>query len=91
MHWMLWTIPTTLFFVAMGLLLVGMTIWEVMQPSIERRGWIIPMTTTRGDRLFISLLASAYICAFWLVVVPASMWWVAVITVVLIIALLRWG
>lgn len=91
MQWMLWIWPTALFFLSIGLLLIGMTIWEVVQPSSDRRGWIVPMQTTRGDRLFISLLASAYICAFWLALIPASMWWMAVITVALIIVMLRWG
>lgn len=91
MQWMLWTLPTALFFVSIGVLLIGMTIWEFLQPSVERRGWIIPMRTTRGDRLFIALLASAYICAFWLVLAPVSMWWMVVITILLIVALLGWG
>lgn len=87
MQWMLWTLPTALFFASIGLLLVGMTIWEIVQPTVERQGWIIPMTTTRGDRLFIGLLSSAYICAFWLVFVPLSMWWMAGITIALLIIL----
>lgn len=91
MQWMLWTVPTALFFVAMGVLLIAMTIWEIMQPAVERRGWIIPMKTTRGDRLFIALLLSAYICAFWVAVVSASMWWMVPITIFLIVVLLRWG
>lgn len=91
MQWMLWTLPTAAFFISIALLLIGMTIWEVLSPSVERRGWIIPMSTTRGDRLFIALLASAYICAFWLVLVPLSMWWMIAITLFLIIVLQRWG
>lgn len=91
MYWMLWTLPTALFFVSIGALLIGMTIWEVFQPSVARRGWIIPMTTTRGDRLFIALLASAYVCAFWVAVVSASVWWMIPITIFLIIVSLRWG
>jgi len=91
MQWMLWTWPTALFFLAIGALLIGMTIWEVMQPTVERRGRIIPMKTTRGDRLFVALLASAYVCAFWIALVPASPWWVLAITVLLVVVLLRWG
>jgi predicted small integral membrane protein len=91
MAWMLWILPTAAFFIAIGVLLVGMTVWEVLQPSVNRRGWIIPMTTTRGDRLFISLLASSYVCALWLGLAPASMWWMIPITLFLVIVLLRWG
>lgn len=91
MQWMLWTLPTALFFASIGLLLICMLIWEVFQPSVERRGWIIPMSTTRGDRLFIGLLASAYICAFWVALSPASMWWMAGIAIAVVAGLQRWG
>jgi predicted small integral membrane protein len=41
-------------------MLVGMTVWEIKSPTIERKGFL-PLVTTRGDRLFIGLLGSAYI------------------------------
>ena len=42
-----------------------MTVWELAQPTIERRGFL-PMPTTRGDRLFIGLLGAAWIHLGWL-------------------------
>ena len=42
-----------------------MTAWELASPTIERRGFL-PMTTTRGDRLFIGLLGAAWIHLGWL-------------------------
>ena len=74
MSWMLWTMPTAAFFIGIVVLLVIMTIWQVIQPTSERRGWIIPMRTTRGDRLFIGLLASAYLCAIWIALIPLTKW-----------------
>ena len=59
-HWMAWTAPVAVFFVAVGLLLAGMTIWELRSPSTLRRGFL-PIATTRGDRLFIGLLLAAYV------------------------------
>lgn len=87
MSWMLWTVPTAAFFIGIVVLLVIMTIWQVIQPTPERRGWIIPMRTTRGDRLFIGLLASAYLCAFWIALIPLTKWLLlaAVISLMLII------
>ena len=41
-------------------MLVGMTVWELKSPTVERKGFL-PIRTTRGDRLFIGLLAAAYI------------------------------
>jgi predicted small integral membrane protein len=58
--WMAWTLPVAVFFCCIGLMLVGMTVWELRSPTVERKGWL-PMRTTRGDRLFIGLLAAAYI------------------------------
>jgi predicted small integral membrane protein len=58
--WMSWTTPVAVFFICIALMLVGMTVWELKSPTTLRRGWL-PIETTRGDRLFIGLLAAAYI------------------------------
>jgi predicted small integral membrane protein len=58
--WMVWTTPVAVFFTCIVLLLVGMTLWEIKQPTALRRGFL-PLATTRGDRLFIGLLVAAYI------------------------------
>lgn len=60
LEWMAWTGPTAAFFAGIALILAGMTAWQAVSPSVERRGFL-PMPTTRGDRLFIGLLGSAYI------------------------------
>jgi predicted small integral membrane protein len=58
--WMVWTTPVAVFFICIGLLLVGMTLWEIKSPTTTRKGFL-PISTTRGDRLFIGLLSAAYI------------------------------
>ncbi len=58
--WMVWTLPTAVFFICIGLMLVGMTVWEIRSPNVMRKGFL-PIATTRGDRLFIGLLVAAYI------------------------------
>ncbi len=58
--WMYWTAPVAVFFICIALMLVGMTVWEIRSPTTLRRGWL-PMDTTRGDRLFIGLVAAAYV------------------------------
>lgn len=90
MSWMLWVEPTVIFFSLIALMLVCMTVWELVQPTVERKG-LLPMPTTRGDRLFVGLLASGYLNAAWLGWVSASQWWALVISIALIIVLLRWG
>ena len=59
-EWMAWTLPVAIFFGCIGLMLVGMTVWELKSPTVLRKGFL-PIATTRGDRLFIGLLAAAYL------------------------------
>ena len=90
MEWMAWTTPTALFFGGIALILAGMTTWELRSPSIPRRG-LLPISTTRGDRLFIGLLGSAYLH---LLVVGATDWsvWIAsVLSLFWLFAVMRWG
>ena len=93
MDWMAWTLPTAIFIVIASML-AGMTVWR-SSPTVPRRGFL-PMTTTRGDRLFIGLLAA-----------PTSIWagidftewgasWTAVagtlvVAILYLIAVMRWG
>jgi len=57
--WMAWTTPTAVFFISIGLMLGVMTAWEIKSPTSLHKGFL-PMETTRGDRLFIGLVAAAY-------------------------------
>ena len=59
-EWMAWTLPVAVFFIGIVLMLGVMTVWELKSPTVERKGFL-PMTTTRGDRLFIGLLLAAYV------------------------------
>ncbi|MEA5162303.1 DUF2160 domain-containing protein, partial [Cereibacter johrii] len=73
MAWMAWTWPTAAFFVTIGSLLVLMTVLAVARPEVPRVG-ILRIETTRGDRLFISLLGSAFLCLGWLAVMGPPLW-----------------
>ena len=55
-----WTTPVAVFFTCIVLMLFGMTVWEIKSPTTLRKGYL-PMETTRGDRLFIGLVAAAYV------------------------------
>ncbi len=65
LNWMVWTTPVAVFFSCVGLMLVGMTLWEIRSPTVLRKGFL-PIATTRGDRLFIGLLAAGFINLIWL-------------------------
>jgi predicted small integral membrane protein len=59
-EWMAWTTPVAVFFSCIVLMLIGMTVWEIKSPTTMRKG-LLPLETTRGDRLFIGLLSAAYV------------------------------
>ena len=73
-HWMAWTTPVAVFFICIALLLLTMTVWEIRSPTVLRKGWL-PIATTRGDRLFIGLLAAAYVNLAFLAVSEKMIVW----------------
>lgn len=89
LSWMAWTWPTALFFLLIFLTLVGMGIWSVKAPQSPRVG-ILRIETTPGDRLFISLLGSAWICLGWLAVFGSPLWWALLVCVVYAAIVFRW-
>ena len=63
--WMAWTVPTAIFFCLLVATLGVMTWLAVRYPEAERVG-VLHIPTTRGDRLFISLVAAAVIHLLWI-------------------------
>ncbi|MFG6178429.1 DUF2160 domain-containing protein [Halomonas sp. THAF12] len=90
MEWMVWTTPTMIFFATIAAILAGMTAWEVASPSVERKGFL-PITTTRGDRLFIGLLSAAYIHLLVVGFSPLSIWMALGASILWMLVLMRWG
>ncbi|MGH7602362.1 MAG: DUF2160 domain-containing protein [Gemmatimonadaceae bacterium] len=88
--WMVWTMPTAIFFAAIAAILAAMTVWQVLAPSPERRGFL-PIPTTPGDRLFVGLLVSGYVHLAWLGLTPASLWGAFAISVIWMGVVMRWG
>ena len=78
-----------LFAVIIGAI-VGLLIWELVSPTVARRGFL-PMPTTRGDRFFIGLLATAFIHMAWLGLTAASPWWALAISAAVMAVIGRWG
>ena len=74
LSWMAWTWPTAAFFGFIALCLLTMTVWELISPGGAPRRGILTLATTRGDRLFISLLGTAYILLAWLALMGTPLW-----------------
>jgi len=78
--WMAWTPATFLLFCGIFSAMAVVTILELRRPGGDERKGVLGLTTTRGDRLFISLLGTAYIFLAWLGLVGQPVWWPAVIS-----------
>jgi predicted small integral membrane protein len=90
LSWMAWTTPIAIFFISVLIMLIGMTIWQVKSPSLERKGFL-PISTTRGDRLFIGLLSAAYVNLAWAGLTDVTQYIGAVLGFALLIVVMRWG
>ena len=102
--WMAWTPPTAIFFALLAMTLAVMTWLAVAYPEAERVG-ILRIPTTRGDRLFISLIMTAVIHLLWIGLVGtdtiatlpigeegielSSLWLATVISLVSAVAIFR--
>lgn len=90
MEWMVWTTPTLVFFLVIAAILIGMSAWEVISPTVERKGFLL-ISTTRGDRLFIGLLSAAYIHLVVVGFTPLTIWVALGASVLWALILMRWG
>ena len=78
LSWMAWTPPTALFFAGIALALVVMGVVAKLAPRNDPRVGVIGIATQRGDRLFLSLLGSAFIHLAFIGLAPESLpLWVA--------------
>jgi predicted small integral membrane protein len=87
--WMAWTFPTALFFLTILALISLMAVWEYAAPGGNPRVGILNFETTRGDRLFVSLLGSAFIHLAWLGLVGPNLWWALALSVVYAVGVFR--
>ncbi|MEM7523519.1 MAG: DUF2160 domain-containing protein [Pseudomonadota bacterium] len=71
---MAWTHATAAFFVFIFLCILLMGVLEYRNPGGAPRDGAFGLATTRGDRLFISLLGSGFIFLGWLGLIGAPLW-----------------
>jgi predicted small integral membrane protein len=102
--WMAWTWQTALFFVMIAAILTIMTVLAARYPEADYHG-VLGIPTTRGDRLFLSLLGSAFAHLGWIAlrgvdtifVLPifgglevSSLWFATLISLAYAWAVFRW-
>ena len=88
--WMAWTWQTAAFFIFIVLCIIVMLIWEKKVPVGSPIKGILGLDTTRGDRLFISLLGSAFIHLAWLGLVGSVLWIASIICVAYFIVVFKY-
>ncbi|MDH3712581.1 MAG: DUF2160 domain-containing protein [Gammaproteobacteria bacterium] len=87
---MAWTWPTAVFFLFILLCLIAMGVWERWRPGGDPRRGVLGLDTTRGDRLFITLLGSAFIFLAWLWAFGTPMWGGLAISIAYGVAVFKW-
>ena len=89
LSWMAWTWPTAAFFVFILFCLVAMVTWEWRVPGGAPRRGSLGLDTSRGDRLFISLLGSAFIFLGWLGIFGTPLWGALIVSLIYAFAVFR--
>ena len=88
---MAWTWQTALLFAALLAVLSTMTLIALRRPETERVG-ALGLPTTRGDRLFLTLLGAAFIHLGWLALAgDAPLWGASIVSVLYGAAMFRWA
>jgi predicted small integral membrane protein len=67
-----------------------MGVWEWRSPGGNPRRGVLGLDTTRGDRLFITLLGSAFIFLGWLGVMGTPLWGALIISIIYGVSVFRW-
>lgn len=87
--WMAWTLATALFFWCIAALVLLMLVLAIRFPETPRVG-VLRIETTRGDRLFVTLLGSAFINLAWLGLVGQAQWGALAVCLFYALVVFRW-
>jgi predicted small integral membrane protein len=72
--WMAWTPATLALFLGIFGAIGVLTLIEVRYPGGDARTGVLGLVTTRGDRLFMTLLGTSYIFLAWLFFFGMPLW-----------------
>ncbi len=90
LSWMAWTWPTIFFFLFVFGSIAAMGVWEYYVPGGDPRHGIFGLDTTRGDRLFITLLGSSFIFLAWLGLFGVPLWGGLVLALIWGFVVFKW-
>lgn len=66
---MLWTVPSMIGFCIVIGIIIAINIIDAFRPGYARKGFL-PITTTRGDRVYISILSAVLVFFVWMKFLP---------------------
>lgn len=87
--WIAWTLPTQILFAILAVGFVILAILDMKHKSIPRKGFL-PIPTTRGDRVFIGLMALIIISFIWLAL-DLPLYYVLIPGLLVYAIILIWG
>jgi predicted small integral membrane protein len=90
LSWMAWTWPTAVFFMLIFASIAAMGFWEFKVPGGGPRHGVFGLDTTRGDRLFISILGSCFIMLLWVGWVSSVIWGGLAVCLLWTVFVFRW-
>ena len=89
--WMLWTVPSAIGFALIVGIIIVINIVDVWLPGYSRKGFL-PIATTRGDRVYIALVAAAFVFLLWMKFLPEKgLIYSPAVVVPLALVLVIWG
>lgn len=91
LDWMEWTPGTAIFVACVLVFLVAVTALAIAVPSVERKGFL-PIVTSRGDRIYISLLGVGLVMILFVAITDLPLPLGAVVALVAWVGpVLKWG
>lgn len=90
LEWMVWTSGTVIFAIAVFVGLLAITALAIVFPSAPRKG-LLPIRTARGDRIYISLLATGLVMVLWIIMTDRPLMIGLAVAFVVAILIVRWG
>jgi predicted small integral membrane protein len=92
MGWMLWNIHVGLVFIGIGVMMIALLLVDLLAgPNFERKGFL-PMATQRGDRVFVSLIATFVIHLVWVTIFKDLTAWAAMgVSAPVAFTVMMWG
>ena len=90
LEWMVWTSGTVVFAISVFVGLLAITALAIAFPSAPRKGFL-PIRTARGDRIYISLLATGLVMVLWIIMTDRPLLIGLAVAIVVAIPIIRWG